>query len=166
MIRAAVITVSDSVVAGTREDRSGLEVERRVREFGWEIALRRVVSDDRQNIASILSSLADSGEADIILTTGGTGVALRDVTPEAVRDVADREVPGFGELMRAEGRKSTKFAPLSRGGAFTRGRVLIITLPGSPKGAVQSLDAVADLIPHAINLLQGHTEHDTKPAPD
>jgi len=96
---------------------------------------------------------------DVAVTTGGTGVALRDVTPEAVREVADREIPGFGELMRAEGLKKTPFAPLSRGGAYTRGEMLIVTLPGSPKGAVESLEAVSGLIPHVVDLLHGRTQH-------
>ena len=99
----------------------------------------------------------------MIVSTGGTGIALRDVTPEAVRAVAPREIPGFGEVMRAEGRKSTAFAALSRSGAYTLGEVLIVTLPGSPRGAVESFNAVADLIPHAVNLLHGRTEHDAKP---
>ncbi|HEX5431147.1 MAG TPA: MogA/MoaB family molybdenum cofactor biosynthesis protein [Bryobacteraceae bacterium] len=166
MIRAAVITVSDSAAAGVREDLSGPAVQKRAREFGWAIAHNSIVSDDRREIASTLSSLADLGEVDVILTTGGTGLAPRDVTPEAARQVADREAQGFGEMMRAEGRKSTKFASLSRGGAFTRGSVLIVTLPGSPRGAVESLEAVAELIPHAVNLLHGNTEHGKKPALD
>ena len=97
------------------------------------------------------------------ITTGGTCVAARDVTPEAVRAIADREVPGIGEVMRAEGRKSTKFAPLSRSGGYTRASMLILTLPGSVRGAVDSLNAVADLVPHVVDLLQGRTEHVQKP---
>ncbi len=96
---------------------------------------------------------------DVILTTGGTGVALRDVTPEATAAVSDRKIEGFGELMRLKGMEKTKFAHLSRGGAFTRGAVLIVNLPGSPKGAVESLEAVAGLIPHVVDLLHGRTEH-------
>jgi molybdenum cofactor synthesis domain-containing protein len=94
-----------------------------------------------------------------IFTTGGTGLAPRDVTPEATRVVVDREIPGFGELMRAKGRDSTPLATLSRSMAGTRGRVLVVNLPGSPKGAVESLDAIVELVPHVLELLRGQTEH-------
>lgn len=163
MIRVAVITISDSAAAGTREDLSGPVVSARATEFGWQIAQTRLVSDDMGEIAAAISELADSGRIDVILSTGGTGLALRDVTPEAVGSIADREAPGFGEVMRAKGRTATPMASLSRSGGYTRGPTLIITLPGSPRGAVQSLEAVADLIPHAINLLHGQTEHHAQP---
>ncbi|HEY4363116.1 MAG TPA: MogA/MoaB family molybdenum cofactor biosynthesis protein [Bryobacteraceae bacterium] len=159
MIRVSVITISDSGVAGTRADRSGPALEARVRELGWQIAATKLVPDEAKTIAAVVTELSDSGETDLILCTGGTGLAPRDVTPEAIRPIADREVPGFGEVMRAEGRKSTPYAALSRSTAFTRGASLILTFPGSPRGAVESLDAVAALIPHAVNLLQGRTEH-------
>jgi molybdenum cofactor synthesis domain-containing protein len=103
--------------------------------------------------------VADGHKVAAIFTTGGTGVALRDVTPEATRAVIDREIPGFGEWMRIAGRPSTKMSILSRGLAGTRGRTLIVNLPGSPKGAVESLNAVVDLIPHVMDLLHGKTEH-------
>lgn len=159
MIRVAILTVSDSAVAGTREDRSGPALEERVLALGWRATLKRLVRDEVYEISAEVSALAHSGEVEVILSTGGTGVAPRDVTPEAVRSVAPREIPGFGEVMRAEGRKSTVFAALSRSGAYTLGEVLIVTLPGSPRGAVDSLNAVAELIPHAVNLLHGRTEH-------
>lgn len=162
MIRVAVITVSDSAVAGTREDRSGPALVERVTQLGWQIAKTRLVRDEVGEIAAAMTELAGSGEIDVILSTGGTGLALRDVTPEAARSVAGREAPGFGEVMRAKGRHSTPLAAISRGSAYTRGEALIVTLPGSPRGAVESLEAVMDLIPHAVNLLHGRTEHDAK----
>ncbi len=163
MIRVAVLTVSDSAMAGTRADRSGPALEKRVLALGWKVAVKQLVRDEVYEISAALSDLAHAGDIDVILSTGGTGVALRDVTPEAVRAVAPREIPGFGEVMRAEGRKSTAYAALSRSGAYTLGEVLIVTLPGSPRGAIESLNAVADLIPHAVSLLHGHTQHETKP---
>ncbi len=163
MIRVAVVTISDSAVAGTREDRSGPALRARVTELGWSVAETRLVADDAEAISATLLTLADAG-VDVILTTGGTGVAPRDVTPEAVRRIADREIPGFGELMRSEGLKSTKLAPLSRGGAVTRGTTLIINFPGSPRGSIDSLNAVAHLIPHVVDLLQGRTEHREQPS--
>ena len=159
MIQAAVVTVSDSTFAGVREDKSGAALEARLIELGWTVASRHVVPDETAQISSLLSELIHGRAVDLIVTTGGTGLALRDVTPEATRSVSNREIPGFGERMRAEGLKSTKFAPLSRSTAFTAGTALILNLPGSPRGAVESFDAVADLIPHAVDLLHGRTEH-------
>ena len=159
MIRAVIVTLSDSVSAGTREDRSGAALVQKTSEFGWVLAHTKVVSDDRERISALLTEMSGLSEVDVILTTGGTGVALRDVTPEATAAVSDRKIEGFGELMRLQGMEKTKFAHLSRGGAFTRGDVLIVNLPGSPKGAVESLEAVAGLIPHVVDLLHGRTEH-------
>ena len=163
MIRAAVVTISDSVARGTREDRSGEKLRERAESLGWTVAIQAVVPDERDQIAAKFASLADAHDVSVILSTGGTGIALRDVTPEATRDVIDREIPGIGELMRAEGRKSTPMAALSRGVAGTRGKVLIINLPGSPKGAVESLDAISKLVPHMVDLIQGRTEHANVP---
>ena len=156
MITVAIVTISDSVAAGTREDRSGAALAEKAAAYGWAIACSKVISDDRERISALLTELTDP---DVILTTGGTGVALRDVTPEATGAVSDRKIEGFGELMRLKGMEKTRFAYLSRGGAFTRGEVLIVNLPGSPKGAVESLEAVAGLIPHVVDLLHGRTEH-------
>ena len=158
-IQIAIVTISDSAVAGTREDLSGPALEQRAAELGWTVAQRAVVPDDRTLIAKTVVNLCG---CDVVLTTGGTGLTPRDVTPEAIELIADRKVPGFGELMRAEGLKSTRFSPLSRGGAVTRGSALIVMLPGSPRGAVESLNAVVGLIPHVVDLLHGRTEHKEK----
>ena len=158
-IKVAIVTISDSCATGTREDLSGAALNQRVIELDWTVEKRALVPDDRTLIAKTLVNLCD---CDVILTSGGTGLAPRDVTPEAVKLVADREVPGFGELMRSEGLKSTRLAPLSRGGAATRGSSLIVMLPGSPRGAVDSLNAVVGLIPHVVDLLHGRTEHKEK----
>jgi len=157
MIRVAIVTLSDSAVAGTREDASGPALEQEAQTLGWTVATRHVLADEPAELSALLSTLA--GTVGLILTTGGTGLSPRDRTPEATRAISEREVPGFGELMRAEGRKTTKFADLSRSAAFTLGTTLIINLPGSPKGAVESLRAVAALVPHAVDLLQGRTGH-------
>ncbi len=159
MIRTAIITISDSAIAGTREDRSGPALEAQAVELGWTVSNKLTLPDEEEHIASALRELADSDQLDLILTTGGTGLAPRDVTPEATKRVADRDIPGFGELMRAEGLKTTRFAPMSRGGGSTRGTTLILNVPGSPKGAVESLMAVAHLVPHVVDLLHGRTEH-------
>lgn len=159
MIQTAILTVSDSAVRGTRPDRSGPKLKERVEALGWAVREQALVADEIDQIASTLRRMADSGDVAVILTTGGTGVAQRDVTPEATRAVIEREVPGLGEVMRAEGRKITPLAALSRGLAGVRGRTLILNLPGAPKGAVESLDAVAGLIPHIVDLLEGRTGH-------
>jgi len=158
-LSAAVITVSDSAVAGTREDQSGPAVSLRLEALGYRVATVEIVPDERPLIAAAICRLADAGGVQAIFTTGGTGIAARDVTPEATRDAIDREIPGIGELMRAKGRERVKTAPLSRALAGSRGTVLVVNLPGSPRGAVESLDAMVELVPHIADLLAGKTEH-------
>lgn len=154
-MRVFVLTVSDSVSSGTAEDRSGPAVAARCRELGWEIVSSEVLADDFNAIESLLRRTADADTADVILTTGGTGFGPRDVTPEATIEIAEKLAPGLAELMRAEGMKKTKMAVLSRGVAAVRKNSIIINLPGSPKGAVESLDVIADLLPHAIRVVHG-----------
>jgi len=154
-MRVAILTVSDSVAARKYEDRSGPAVAGRCRELGWQIVSASVLPDDRPAMESFLKKTADSNEVDLILTTGGTGLGPRDSTPEATMAVAEKLIPGFAEHMRAEGMKKTDRALLSRGIAAIRGTTLIINLPGSPTGAVESLDAVAALLPHSVAVIHG-----------
>ena len=154
-MRVLVLTVSDSVAAGRVDDRSGAAVAARCKELGWEILSAAVLADDRTAIEAFLRNASDTGSADLILTTGGTGLGPRDVTPEATMAMAERLIPGFPEQMRAEGQKKNPRAILSRAAAATRGMTIIINLPGSPRGAVESLDAIAALLPHAVDVLHG-----------
>jgi len=158
-MRVAVLTISDSAASGQREDLSGPAVVATCRGLGWEVVSALRVSDDAAAIREQLRELADSGRLDLVLTTGGTGIGPRDNTPEATHAVADRVIPGIAEEMRRRGLEKTPTAVLSRGVAVTRGRTLIVNLPGSPKGATESLDAVAHLLPHAVSVLHG-ARHD------
>jgi len=155
---ATVVTASDRSAAGTREDLSGPAVAELLIATGFRVE-REVVPDDRQVLAALLRRLADEDGQRLIVVTGGTGLAPRDVTPEATRDVIEREVPGLAEAMRAVGRASTPKAALSRGVCGIRGTTLIVDVPGSVRGATESLEAIIELLPHALDLLEGTTEH-------
>jgi molybdopterin adenylyltransferase len=158
-LRVTILTISDRVSRGEREDKSGPAVVERCKSLGWEIVATEMLPDERATIASRLTTIADSGAADLVLTTGGTGIGPRDSTPEATSAICERLLPGFGELMRAKGREFNPRAILSRAVSGVRAKCLIVNLPGSPKGAVESLDAVADLLPHAAEVLRG-AHHD------
>lgn len=159
-VRAVVLTISDRCSAGTRDDVSGPTVVRILQAAGVQEPLRAILPDETGEIAHALRHYA--ADADLILTTGGTGLAPRDVTPEATRLVCDRLVEGLSERMRAAGLAETPMAALSRGICGCLGRTLVMNLPGSPAGAETSLKAVIGLLPHALQLLAGHTEHQTE----
>jgi molybdopterin adenylyltransferase len=158
-MRVAVLTISDTVARDERVDLSGPAVIQRCRELGWEVTSSLKCSDDPGQVRSHLRQLADSRRVDLILTTGGTGLGPRDNTPEATLDVAEKVIPGLAEEMRRKGAAQTPTAVLSRGVAVVRHFSLILNLPGSPKGAVESLDTLAQLLPHAIQVLHG-ARHD------
>ena len=157
MPQAAVITVSDSCYEGRRVDASGPTVARRLADSGFSVVVQVVVPDEQAAIEGALRNCA--GKAELVVTTGGTGIAPRDVTPEATRNVCDRLVDGVPELMRAAGREETIYASLSRALCGTLGQSLILNLPGSPRGAVTSLNAALPLISHALTLLKGDSRH-------
>ncbi len=158
-MRVAVLTVSDSAAQGTRPDQSGPALAEHCRKRGWEVVSTEIVSDERATLANRLAGLGDSGAADLILTTGGTGVGPRDSTPEATAEICEKLVPGIGEVMREKGRQANPRAALSRAVAGVRARSLIVNMPGSPRGAVESLEAVAEILPHAVEVLRG-ARHD------
>jgi len=158
-MKVAVITISDTVARGERQDASGPAVVARCKELGWSVDSTHVIPDDATEIQSLLKRLADIERADMILTTGGTGLGPRDVTPEATQAIADKMIPGFAEEMRRKGLEKTPKAILSRSSAAIRGTTLILNFPGSPKGAVESLDAIAPLVVHSIQIIHG-ARHD------
>ncbi|MDD2866183.1 MAG: MogA/MoaB family molybdenum cofactor biosynthesis protein [Candidatus Omnitrophica bacterium] len=153
--RVAVVTVSDSCASGSKQDKSGPVLKGLLEALGADIVSCEIVADDSSKIAGLLKGYADASKADVVFTAGGTGLGPRDVTPEATRSVLDKEAPGLAEWIRAKGAAKTARAVLSRGVCGLRGRTLIINLPGSPKGAAESFEAVADLVPHALAMARG-----------
>ncbi|HKQ07408.1 MAG TPA: MogA/MoaB family molybdenum cofactor biosynthesis protein [Blastocatellia bacterium] len=152
-IVAVVVTISDSAARGEREDRSGPAVVAELEKLGARIAATEIISDDREVIAARLRHFADGGAVNLICTTGGTGFAPRDNTPEATREVIEKEAPGLAELMRMRSLEATPLAPLSRAVCGIRGSTLIVNLPGSTRGATQNFTAIRSSLPHAIGLL-------------
>jgi len=159
-IRAVVITVSDACARGEREDQSGETLAQLLGELGAEIVERKVLSDDLEPLADALRHSAERGDVNLIITTGGTGLAPRDNTPEATLQVIEREAPGLAEAMRTETLKQTPMAMISRGVCGVRFGTLIINLPGSPKGVRESFAVIKPVLNHAIDLLSGRTRHD------
>ena len=153
-IKFAILTVSDRSSSGTREDRSGPLLQQAVIDSGWEVKQTDIVSDEFPEIVDKLQTWSDSGEINVILTTGGTGFSSRDVTPEATNAVVDRQAPGLAEAMRAGSLTITPHAMLSRSEAGIRKNTLIINLPGSPKGALENFRIVAPVLAHAVQLLE------------
>jgi len=156
-LKAAVITVSDSCARRERQDLSGPAVVKVLEKHGFHIVAEATIPDETVTIQNTLFRL--SQKANVVVTTGGTGISARDVTPEATRTVCERLLDGVAEKMRMEGSKKTPFAALSRGVCGVRGRAVILNLPGSPAGAEESLQSVVELLPHIVQLLSGNTEH-------
>lgn len=160
MIKAAIIVISDSCSAGEREDESGIFLQKKMEEAGWSVVNYLVIPDQKDLIKESLSKLA--GEVDVILTSGGTGLGERDVTPEATREILEKEVPGISEAMRMQTFAKTPYSVLSRGISGVKNQTLIINLPGSLKGVKESLEVVLPVIPHAVEIIKGSVHHHEK----
>ena len=158
-MKAAVVTISDGCFHGRREDVSGQALSQLLSQNQWEVIATRIVPDEIPLIREQLLLLSKAREIQLIVTTGGTGLSPRDNTPEAIRPLLEKEVEGLAELMRLRGLQATDFAALSRSLAGVRNQTLILSLPGSPKGSTESLEAVLKLLPHAVDLIQGRTAH-------
>lgn len=156
-LRIGILTISDRSARGERPDASGPALKEAVLAQGWLVGRKDILPDDQDRLSEALARWADSGDLDVILTTGGTGFSPRDVTPEATLAIVDRPAPGLAEAMRAASLKATPHAMLSRAAAGIRGRTLIVNLPGSPKGAVENLQVILPVLPHAVQLLREET---------
>ncbi|MHC4241279.1 MAG: MogA/MoaB family molybdenum cofactor biosynthesis protein [Planctomycetota bacterium] len=154
-IKAAVLTISDSCTEGSREDVSGQTIIDMLPEETFKVCEKKIIADDHEEIVNVLKSFSDEQGIDVVLTTGGTGLGPRDVTPEATTSVCERMAPGFSEILRVEGFKKTPKAILSRGAAGMRKNTLIINLPGSPKAVRECLEIILDVIPHAVKMMRG-----------
>lgn len=159
MLRARILILSDAVFAGKREDRSGPAVRELLESHGWTVLAREVLPDEAEQIRQRLESWTDAGDCDALFTSGGTGLSPRDVTPEATRAVVEKEVPGLAEWMRSQGASRNRMAVLSRGITGVRKGVLIVNLPGSPRGARESLESIIGVLAHAVDIAQGRTAH-------
>ena len=155
MIKTAILTISDTCSQGNREDVSGQTIAEMLTKDKFEICEKKIIPDDLQAIADELRRFSDEAGVDVVLTTGGTGLGPRDVTPEATASVCQRMAPGFGEMMRVEGFRKTRKAILSRGTAGLCGKTLIVNLPGSPKAVAESLEIILDVLPHAVKMMLG-----------
>lgn len=157
-MNVAILTVSDRSAAGDRDDVSGLLIKERIEAQGWQVKFYSVIPDEGSEIEKHLIQWSDSGEVDLILTTGGTGFSPRDITPESTLSVIERDVPGIPEVLRQEGLKKTPHAMLSRAVAGIRGKTVIVNLPGNPKAVRESLPVLLPVLPHAIKLLTGDSD--------
>ncbi len=157
--KAAIITMSDGASVGSRIDKSGELLSSLAIECGFEVTIRKVVPDDFDTIVTTLKELCDTKQVHIILTTGGTGLGPRDVTPEATLSVVERTIPGMAEAMRAEGLKKTPMAMTSRQTVGVRRHTLIVNLPGSPKAVQEGFAVISPVLNHVLDLIEGHTEH-------
>lgn len=158
-LRAKILVLSDAAASGGRPDASGPALRELLESQGWEVNACEILPDEFEAIRARLVEWSRANDCDLIVTTGGTGLAPRDVTPEATRAAIEKEVPGLAEIMRAAGLVKTRRAALSRGIAGTANGKLIVNLPGNPRGARESLESILDLLPHAIDICQGRTRH-------
>jgi molybdopterin adenylyltransferase len=165
LIAVGIITVSDKSSRGEREDEGGKTIRQIVEGSGSTVGAYVVVPDERDQIAAQIRQMADERRLDVVLTTGGTGLSPRDVTPEATRSAIDYEVPGLAEAMRAESFKQTPAGILSRAVSGVRGRTLVVNLPGNPKGVRECLDVILPAIPHAVSVMRGEVGEHTRPTP-
>ncbi len=160
-VKAAVMTISDGCYHRKREDSSGRKLSQMLSQNQWEVVSTHIVPDELSLIQEKILDLSQDAQIDLVVTTGGTGLAPRDVTPEAIRPLLEKEIVGLAELMRLRGLENTDFAALSRSLAGARNQTLILSLPGSPKGAAESLQAVLKILPHAVDILHGRSTHGT-----